>query len=115
MTPPDPALLAQLAARYLEAAAVLTPAERKEVLHIAQGYACKDSATVDDRALETIRSRRKRVYGKLHVSGSTELLSRLLALSLGMLARGERLGPAAAAAGSEAAAGGAGGSRSSAS
>jgi DNA-binding CsgD family transcriptional regulator len=89
---PDHDLLAQLTAKYLEPSAALTPAERKEVLHIAQGFACKDSATADDRALETIRSRRKRLYGKLRVSGSGDLLSRLLALSLEMLVRGERLG-----------------------
>ena len=92
MIVPDPELLTLLATRYLEPTP-LTPAERKEVIHIAQGFACKDSATADDRALETIRSRRKRLYGKLHVSGSGDLLSRLLALSLEMLARGERLGP----------------------
>ena len=90
MIVPDPELLLLLTERYLEPTP-LTPAERKEVIHIAQGFACKDSATADDRALETIRSRRKRLYGKLRVTGSADLLSRLLALALEMLARGERL------------------------
>jgi DNA-binding CsgD family transcriptional regulator len=92
MRVPDFELLPLLVEKYLETLP-LTPAERREVIHIAQGFACKDSATADDRALETIRSRRKRLYGKLRVSGSGDILSRLLALSLEMLARGERLGP----------------------
>lgn len=95
MIVPDMQLLTLLAERYL-ASSSLTPSERKEVIHIAQGFACKDSATADDRALETIRSRRKRLYGKLGVSGAGELISALLSLSLEMLARGERLGVPAA-------------------
>ncbi len=94
MIVPDMHLLSLLTEKYL-AASALTPAERREVIHIAQGFACKDSATSDDRALETIRSRRKRLYGKLGVAGAGELISALLALSLEMLARGERLAPLA--------------------
>jgi len=93
MIVPDIELLRLLTDKYLQSARSLTSAERKELLHIAQGFACKDSATADDRALETIRSRRKRLYGKLRISGSGELISTLLALSLEMLARGEGLGP----------------------
>jgi DNA-binding CsgD family transcriptional regulator len=85
-------ILAPLAARYMESAK-LTPAERSEVLRIAQGYACKDSAAQAGISPETIRARRKRIYRKLDVAGSTEILSALVALSLQMLARGERIGP----------------------
>ena len=96
----DIQVLRLLVDRYLSTTS-LTPAERREVAHIAQGFACKDAATADDRAVETIRSRRKRLYAKLRISGASELLSTLLALSLDMLARGESLGvpdvPAASA------------------
>ncbi|HYQ80230.1 MAG TPA: helix-turn-helix transcriptional regulator, partial [Anaeromyxobacteraceae bacterium] len=40
---------------------------------------------------ETIRARRKRIYRKLDVPGSGELLANLLAMSLKMLSRGERI------------------------
>ena len=42
---------------------------------------------------ETIRARRKRIYRKLDVPGSGELISTLLALGLDMLAKGERIEP----------------------
>jgi DNA-binding CsgD family transcriptional regulator len=67
----------------------LTPAERSEVLRMAQGYACKDSAVAAGVSPETIRARRKRIYRKLDVAGSGELISAMLALSLQMLASGE--------------------------
>ncbi len=92
MSIPDITILTPLVARFLEGAH-LTPAERAEVLHIAQGFASKDSATAEDLSPETIRSRRKGSYKKLGVSGAGELISALLALSLQMLARGERIEP----------------------
>ena len=75
----------------------LTPAERSEVLRIAQGLQCKDSAAVANVSPETIRARRKRIYRKLDVPGSGELLASLLSLSLKMLAKGERIEPRPAA------------------
>jgi DNA-binding CsgD family transcriptional regulator len=65
----------------------LTPAERAEIIRIAQGYACKDSAASANVSPETIRARRKRIYRKLEVSGSGELISALLALSLDSLVK----------------------------
>jgi DNA-binding CsgD family transcriptional regulator len=94
-------LLAPFGARFLEGTN-LTPAERSEVLRMAQGFACKDSAAAANVSPETIRARRKRIYRKIDMSGANELISALLALSLEMLAKGEKLevrpfGPAAAA------------------
>lgn len=87
---PETELLTRLLERYLQGRPV-TSCERVEMLHIAQGFECKDSAMADDVATETIRSRRKRLYTKLEVSGSQEIISSLLALSLRMLADGERI------------------------
>ena len=86
----DIEILTPFAARFMEGS-TLTPAERAEVLRIAQGFACKDSASAAGVSPETIRARRKRIYRKLNVPGSAELLSKLLALSLKMLSKGERL------------------------
>src|SRR5512133_1736068 len=86
----SPDVLAPVTSRYL-ANSTLTPAERAEVSRIAQGFACKDSAAAANVSPETIRARRKRIYRKLSVSGSNELISTLLAFTLLMLARGERL------------------------
>lgn len=83
-------LLSPLATKFAEGVA-LTPAERAEVLRIAQGYACKDSAAAAGIASETVRARRKRIYRKFDVAGSSELISQLLGMCLAMLARGERL------------------------
>jgi DNA-binding CsgD family transcriptional regulator len=95
----DIEILQPFAARFLEGTN-LTPAERAEVLRIAQGFACKDSASAAGVSPETIRARRKRIYRKLDVPGSAELLAKLLALSLKMLSKGEKLEarPVAAAA-----------------
>lgn len=71
----------------------LSPAERTELIRIAQGFTCKDAATAAGLSLDTIRARRKRIYHKLNVASATETLSYLLALALRQLARGE---PAAA-------------------
>jgi DNA-binding CsgD family transcriptional regulator len=64
----------------------LTPAERVELLRIAQGFACKDSASSANVSPETIRARRKRIYRKLGLAGAGETLSSLLALALAQLA-----------------------------
>ena len=85
-------VLTPFAAKFMEGTN-LTPAERSEVLRMAQGFACKDSAAAAGVSPETIRARRKRIYRKLDVPGSGELISALLALSLQMLARGERIEP----------------------
>ncbi|HTP28706.1 MAG TPA: LuxR C-terminal-related transcriptional regulator [Anaeromyxobacteraceae bacterium] len=86
----DIEILTPFAGKFLEGT-TLTPAERAEVLRIAQGFACKDSAAAAGVSPETIRARRKRIYRKLDVPGSGELLASLLCLSLKMLARGERI------------------------
>ena len=83
-------ILTPFAARFLEGT-TLTPAERAEVLRIAQGFACKDSAAAAAVSPETIRARRKRIYRKTDVAGSGELIASLLALSLQMLAKGEKI------------------------
>jgi DNA-binding CsgD family transcriptional regulator len=83
-------ILAPFAAKFMEGTN-LTPAERAEVLRLAQGFACKDSAAAANVSPETIRARRKRIYRKLDVPGSGELISQLLGLSLKMLASGEKL------------------------
>ncbi len=86
----DIEILAPFAAKFMEGT-TLTPAERAEVIRMAQGFACKDSATAANVSPETIRARRKRIYRKIDLRGSGELISRLLALSLRMLADGTRL------------------------
>jgi DNA-binding CsgD family transcriptional regulator len=86
----DIEILTPFAARFMEGS-TLTPAERAEVLRIAQGFACKDSAAAAGVSPETIRARRKRIYRKLDVPGSGELLASLLSLALKMLANGERI------------------------
>ena len=88
----DVEILAPFAARYMEGTS-LTPAERSEVLRMAQGFACKDSAAAAGVSPETIRARRKRIYRKLDLSGSNDLISELLAFSLQMLAKGEKIEP----------------------
>ncbi len=92
----DVEVLTPFTARFLEGTN-LTPAERSEVLRLAQGFACKDSAAAANVSPETIRARRKRIYRKLDVPGSGELISALLALSLRMLANGDRIEPRPAA------------------
>src|SRR5512140_2097933 len=86
----DIEILTPFAAKFMEGTN-LTPAERTEVLRMAQGFACKDSAAAGNVSPETIRARRKRIYRKLVLSGAGELISTLLALSLQMLVKGERL------------------------
>ena len=86
----DVEILAPFTARFLEGTN-LTPAERSEVLRLAQGFACKDSAAAANVSPETIRARRKRIYRKLDLSGSNDLISELLAFSLHMIAKGEKI------------------------
>jgi DNA-binding CsgD family transcriptional regulator len=83
----DIEILVPFAAKYMDGRK-LTPAERSEVLRMAQGFACKDSAAAANISPETIRARRKRIYRKLKLSGSNELISTLLGLSLSVLATG---------------------------
>jgi len=85
-------LLAPFTSRFTEGTN-LTPSERVEIMRLAQGYGCKDSAAAGNVSPETIRARRKRIYRKLDVPGAGQLLASLLGRSLGMLAVGERLPP----------------------
>jgi DNA-binding CsgD family transcriptional regulator len=79
-------VLSRLADKLISSAKPpLTPAERSEILRIAQGLACKDSASAANVSPETIRARRKRIYRKLGLPGASETLSALLALSLSMI------------------------------
>ncbi len=86
MPMPDPEMLATLVATFVKQAN-LSLEERREVLHIASGLGSKDSASVEGIPVQRIRTRRKLVYRKLHLSGGSELVSQLLALALEMLAR----------------------------
>jgi DNA-binding CsgD family transcriptional regulator len=88
----DIEILAPFCARFMEGTK-LTPAERAEVLRIAQGFACKDSAAAAGVSPETIRARRKRIYRKLELTGSSDVIATLLARSVKMLASGERIQP----------------------
>jgi DNA-binding CsgD family transcriptional regulator len=89
-------ILAPFAARFMQGS-TLTPAERAEVLRIAQGFACKDSAAAANVSPETIRARRKRIYRKVDVAGSGVLIATMLKEALDMLASGEQLAPTASA------------------
>ena len=86
----DVDILTPFATKYLTGT-TLTRAERAEVLRMAQGFTCKDSAGAGGVSPETIRARRKRIYRKLGLSGVNDLISSLLAVSLAMLAKGERI------------------------
>jgi DNA-binding CsgD family transcriptional regulator len=59
----------------------LTPAERSEVMNIAQGFDCKDSATAEGVSTETIRACRKRIYEKLGALHAGTLMSTLETLA----------------------------------
>jgi DNA-binding CsgD family transcriptional regulator len=87
-------ILTPFAARFMQGSS-LTPAERAEVLRIAQGFACKDSAAAANVSPETIRARRKRIYRKIDVAGSGVLIASMLKMALDMLASGDRLAPTA--------------------
>ena len=75
---------------HLPGGDLLTPAERVEVVHLAQGLACKESAAAMNISASTVLARRKHIYRKLRMSGANELIARLLAVSLQLLGRGER-------------------------
>ncbi len=80
----DPEYLSRVLSR-VTGYAQLTPAERAEAARIAQGFACKESADDAHVAPETIRARRKRIYRKLGIGGSGELLALVLKSSLELL------------------------------
>ena len=84
--------LSRVAGQVIEGSS-LTPAERAELLRIARGYACKDSAATAGVSPETIRARRKRIYRKLGAAGAGEVLSRFLGAALRDLAAEGKLGP----------------------
>ena len=77
----DIEILTPFAAKFMEGT-TLTPAERAEVLRIAQGFACKDSAAAAGVSPETIRARRKRIYRKLDVARRREAVDRARDLRL---------------------------------
>jgi DNA-binding CsgD family transcriptional regulator len=72
-------------ATHFAGRAGLTPGEWKELMRIAQGFACKDSASAANVSPETIRARRKRIYRKLDLEGAGEVISSMLAVSLRLL------------------------------
>ncbi len=55
----------------------LTPAERFEVMSMAQGFACKDSAAAACLSTETVRACRRRIYKKLGAWHAGMLISTL--------------------------------------
>ncbi len=92
----DPDALAPIAMRLLSPrGGHLSPAEQVELYRIAQNYACKESAVASGVSYETIRARRKRIYRKLGIAGSGELISSLLGISLRMLVAASESGPRA--------------------
>jgi len=83
--------LSRIVDRYVaERSLRLSAGERLEIMRMAQGYACKESANLAGISYETIRARRKRVYRKLSVDGATEVTSSLLRFSLLLMAAGQR-------------------------
>jgi DNA-binding CsgD family transcriptional regulator len=56
----------------------LTPAERAEVIRMAQGMATKEAAAAAGISIETARARRKRIYRKFDVHTCQQLLSKFL-------------------------------------
>ena len=86
MAAPDVEMLAWLVSRFVRRAP-LTHDERREMLHVARGLAAPESAQIERVLVEVIRTRRKAMYRKLGLAGSTQLMSGLLALALARLAR----------------------------
>ena len=84
----DPEILVPIVARFVDREG-LTPSERTEVLRLAQGFACKESAAAAEISPETIRARRKRIYRKLKVKGASGVVAGLLGLTLELLVSGE--------------------------
>lgn len=64
----------------------LTAKERQEVAVIARGVRARRSAEVQGVSLQTIRTRRKRLYERLEVEGALQLQSALLGHLLQRLA-----------------------------
>jgi len=87
----DPEILVPIVARFVDREG-LTPAERVEVLRLAQGFACKESAAAAEISPETIRARRKRIYRKLKVKGAGGVVAGLLGMTLELLVSGEPFG-----------------------
>ncbi len=85
----DIEILSPFSAKFLEGTS-LTPAERSEVLRMAQGFACKDSAAAEGSSIETVRARRGRIYLKLGVSRAGDLISALQMLGARHVLRSAR-------------------------
>ncbi len=64
----------------------LTRSERKELRHIALAEVAKESAAQAGISHETVRKYRKRLYRQLGVTGATDILVGLIALSLRQVA-----------------------------
>jgi FixJ family two-component response regulator len=86
MSPEEAEILQNLVARYLTGAR-LTPGVKAQVLHIAQGRVARDVVTETGLSYQAVRCRRARLYRRLKVSGSGEVMAGLLAISLQILSR----------------------------
>lgn len=62
----------------------LTPTERDEVVRMANGLDCTESAAAANVPSATVRGHRRHIYVKLRISGMTELLLTLLDKALRM-------------------------------
>jgi DNA-binding CsgD family transcriptional regulator len=86
----DPDLLSSVISAFLNqrlGRKLLSPAERTEVVRIAQSVSIRESAAMSGSSSETIRHRRKCMYKKLRVAGSFELASSVLGFSLQLIGR----------------------------
>ena len=86
MATPDLEMLTLLVAQLVRRSR-LTAHERREIVHIARGLSARDAARIERIPIPLLRSRRKVLFKKLRVSGASELIATLLALSLRKLAR----------------------------
>jgi DNA-binding CsgD family transcriptional regulator len=75
----------------------LTPCEREQLYLIARGAMARSVAESAGISYEAVRCRRSRLFRALGVSGSSELVSQLLGLSLQRLTDRGSLGDRAAA------------------
>lgn len=85
MAAPDVEMLARLVSQLVRRTP-LTHDERREVMHIARGLSTAAAAEIERVPVPVIRARRKGLYRKLGLSGSSQLVSHLLALALSLLA-----------------------------
>ncbi len=85
LSPSESEWLDRLLGIYV-ADARLTRSERKELRHIALAEVAKDSAAQAGISHETVRKYRKRLYRQLRVTGATDILVGLIALSLRQVA-----------------------------